>query len=72
MNVYHFSNGNTVIFDDNGEQMPELQESWFKIFLDSLESKGIDPTTMNFIMPRGEIVEPFKTEHDWNWKLMSK
>jgi hypothetical protein len=28
--VYVFSNGNIAVFDDDGEQVPNLQSKWFR------------------------------------------
>lgn len=71
MQVYHFQNGNTMVLDSSGEQIPPLQESWFRLYLKFLESQGIDPEQVeHFVMPSGELVKPFKTQTRWSWKSL--
>ena len=38
-NILFFSNGNTAAFNKNGEQIPELQYPWIKLYFDFLKSK---------------------------------
>jgi len=66
MKVMFFSNGNTVAFDDEA-QTPEFSESWFKMYIEFLKSKGIKPEEVHFIMPNG-IKAKFLPEYD-NWEL---
>ena len=66
-----YSNGNTLIFDNNGEQMGELQQSTDNLFFEFLELKGIDPTKISKIKKvvngKNKVVKPFKTSYgDWN------
>ena len=53
----------------NGKQVDELQESWFKLYLEFLESKGVDPTQVEIELPSGQRAKPFRTEYGWNWEL---
>lgn len=48
---FHWENGMTMVFDGNGEQLPELQIPWFRIYLEWLESKGVEPSEIQFNLP---------------------
>lgn len=71
MNVIFFNNGNTEVFGNNGEQMPELQQSWFLKYLEFLEQHplNIDVEEVTFETQNGLKFEPFKVEDGWNWKV---
>jgi hypothetical protein len=72
--VILFSNGNTAVFDENGEQMGELQKGWLELWCEFMESKGVDPSKLTDIktIVNGETryVQPFKTEFGWNCKFV--
>lgn len=74
--VILFSNGATAVFDKSGEQIGELQKSWFHIWLDWMESKGIDPTKIKTIetIQNGRYVylHPIKVEGNWTCKVTQK
>ena len=39
--LYFWSNGQTMAFDENGEQMPDIQrQSWQELYLQWLELQG--------------------------------
>jgi hypothetical protein len=38
-----FSNGTVGIFDKEGDQIPGIQESWLRLWLNYMESLGADP-----------------------------
>jgi hypothetical protein len=64
--IIFFPNGNTAVFDENGEQMPELQKSWFRLFINSLGECDLDNTEI--IMPDRLRVEIIKLENnEFNW-----
>lgn len=65
--VTFWPNGNVTAFDIAG-QVPALQESWFRLYLQYVEEQGFDPTKMQFEGPRG-ILKPFRTEEGWNWSV---
>lgn len=70
--IIFFANGNTAAFGDSGLQAPELQVSWFELYLGFLETRGIDPTECKFTINGGggAIVVPFKTDQGtWNWEI---
>lgn len=70
--VMFFGNGNTMVFDEEGLQIPELQQSWFTLFVKFLEEKGINPSELSYVLPTGQEAELFKTsEGNWNWKILS-
>ena len=73
MQVIFFNNGNTGVFGDNGEQMPELQQPWFLKFLEFLEQHplNLDIEKISFETPSstGNKFKPFKIENGWNWEV---
>jgi hypothetical protein len=48
--IIFFSNGNTRVFKD-GRQVPDLQESWFGLYVGLLYAMEIDATQVEFVMP---------------------
>ena len=69
MEVIFFPNGNTACFI-NGEQVPELQESWIVLFIKHLEKNNYNPMDFVIKIPCGEC-KPFKTEEGlWNWDII--
>lgn len=72
--VTFFPNGNVAAFDQNENQIGELQESLYSLYFKFLESKGIDPTKIGeiaiFINNTWRYLKPFKTEKgDWNYNI---
>ncbi len=66
-----FKNGCTAYFRD-GEQVGELQKSWFMLYVEFLVANGIDPTKVEFELPDGKY-QVFRTEDGWNyqaWKAL--
>ncbi len=66
-----YSNGNTMVFDNKGEQMGELQRNVDNFFFDFLELRGVDPTKIKkihkIVNNKSKLVKPFKTSYgDWN------
>ena len=66
--VLFFHNGNTAHMKD-GKQIPELQESWFMLYIKFLEEKGIDPLDGIYTLPKGKA-EVFKTKDGYNWRFL--
>lgn len=69
MEVIYFSNGNTAVFDKNGNQIPELQQGWLKLSVEFIKSKGLDPLKMKFTLPNNDNATLFKTEDGYNWRI---
>lgn len=67
--VIFFSNGNTAVFDEQGEQVPSLQEGWFRLFLDFLKMHGVNPLDAEYTLPNGQKAKPFKTKTGYNWEV---
>ena len=65
--VLFFHNGNTAYLE-HGKQVPELQNSWFELYIKFLEEKGIDPLDGTYKLPAGDA-EIFKTEDGYNWRF---
>jgi hypothetical protein len=70
MNIYFFPNGNTAVFNEEGEQVPALQESWILLYVKHLEAAGIDPTQCEVMMPDGYRARIFRTEEGYNWETV--
>jgi hypothetical protein len=67
--IMFFANGNTAVFDNNGQQMPELQNSWMEKFLLDLAIKGYYIWNMEIILPDGKKAIIFNTENGINWDI---
>ncbi len=52
--VYLFANGNVAVFDQNGQQIPKLQGSIFKV-MNKIANEA-DETTEFWMIQRGSIV----------------
>ena len=70
MKVFFFNNGNTMVFDEAGEQKPHLQKSWFKLYINFLKEKGIDCDATEFIMPDENKAE-YDSGYD-NWTIIAR
>ena len=68
--VMFFNNGNTAFFSEEGEQLAELQKSWFIFYINFLVEKGIDPTKGAYTFPNGKAAKVFKTEDGYNWSFL--
>lgn len=66
--VLLFPNGNTAVFDENGEQVPGAQASWILLVANFLKKHEIEPTEAEYTMPDGTKVEVFKVKHGYNWR----
>jgi len=49
--VIFLENGNTFVADESGEQIPELQVSWLKLYKEFLQKNNVDPSEVKFILP---------------------
>jgi hypothetical protein len=72
--VMLFSNGNTSAFDDSGQQIGDLQKGWLHIWLEWMESQGVDPTEIKnietIVNGRNVYLRPFKTDDgSWNCSI---
>ncbi len=72
--IYIYSNGTFSCRDNNGEQMGEIQnKAWMQLFLEYLESKGIDPSKVDTIetMVNGQTkyVRAVRTANGWSWNF---
>ena len=70
MKVIFLENGNTMCFDNDGQQIPKLQPSWFLLYIDKLIKNKIDPTTVQFTIC-GKPASVFKTGDGYNWQFGS-
>ena len=69
--VMLFPNGVTAVFDGNN-QVPELQESWIRLYLNFLQSKGVDPTKCKFYLPTGMTAEVAENnEGGFSWSILN-
>jgi hypothetical protein len=68
--VMFFSNGNTAVLSEDGQQMAWLQEPWLVKFTEFLEAQGEDPTTFRYLLPSGMKASPFRTRKgEWSWTI---
>jgi hypothetical protein len=63
-----FPNGVTAVFRD-GQQQPELQQSWLELFAEFMESKGQDPAQYRLTLPDGKEARFFRTTDGWSWRF---
>jgi hypothetical protein len=66
--VLFFNSGSSAVFDEDGNQMPELQKPYILMFAHMLELRGIDPIEVEFTLPSGEKARVFNTPEGYNWK----
>lgn len=66
-NIMFMANGNTAAFDHDGQQVPQLQESWLRLYVRFLEQQGVDPTGIVLKTPLGNA--RWLPEHD-NWEFI--
>ncbi len=69
--VFFFPNGNTAVCS-NGEQVPELQESWFRRYVALLEESGVDIENCEFNMPDGAKATIVRHDEGWNWRMCDR
>lgn len=67
--VLIFNNGGMAVFDESGQQVPELQKSWMEMIFEFLQSKGIDPRDIKEIKSQDYTIIPFKTGEGWGWSV---
>ena len=60
--VFFLRSGLTAVTDENGKHVPELQESWFMLYIYMLLASGEKPEECQFTMPDGTRARVFKTE----------
>ncbi len=73
-----FSNGSTAAFGD-GSVIQGLQRSWFRLVIEDLVARGIDPLEVEFTMPNGSTAKVFQFpkgglpegEFSYSWSLLS-
>ncbi len=71
MKAIFWKNGNVIFFDDNGKQVPDLQEDgWFGAYLKRVEEYGIDPLKVEYGTDTGRTFIPFRTDNGWNWEVI--
>jgi len=68
-NVMFFPNGNTAAFDEEGKQVPVLQQSWLELFLKLMVFEGYDPADTIFMLPTGVEGKMVKSKAgEWYWE----
>lgn len=63
--VWFSYNGNTAAFSGE-EQVLELQESWLRLYVKFLRSKGVDPEKVTFYLPGGRTTARWEGN---NWRV---
>lgn len=72
--VYFFPSGNTACFNSKGEQVGELQESWFLMWVKHAESLGYDVSNLNEIHLPSGMAKLLKFNNEdgtefYNWQM---
>jgi len=76
--VLFLPNGNTAVYennDQNSEQVPELQKSWFLKFIEFLEKNNVDVVNSTYEFPdfgnplRWRKAKLTKIEDGNNWNI---
>lgn len=67
--IMFFEDGKTSWFNENGEQMPKLQNSWIELYFKFLKNEGVDPLNVEYILPNGMSAKPFQIDSGYNWKI---
>lgn len=70
-----YTNGTTSVFDDKGEQIPELQVSLFELWFEHLEDSGVDPTKIEIratINGADSIIKPIRVQGRWNYEIVRR
>lgn len=69
--VLFLSSGLVAAYDENGQQIPELQKAWMKLWLEHCERLGVDPREIKSIevleVNRVITINPVKVDDEWNW-----
>ena len=69
LEIVFFPNGNTLVFKD-GQLMPDLNKSWFLLYIKFLTAIGIDPTEVKFIMPDAKQATVFEIQSKpYSWSI---
>lgn len=72
--VMFFSNGNTAVFDAEGNQIPSLQNSWLLLFMKFLQSNSTEPIDFDkteIVLPDIHCARVFKLENgEMNWEVL--
>lgn len=73
--VNFFSNGTSVVWDEDGKQMPELYTAWLRLFVNHLLDKGVkNIEDIKFVMPNRIVarVIVFTDGDNFNWYFEPK
>ena len=67
------ANGNTMVFDADGNQIPELQHPWFRAYINFLKAYNVDIEKIDYEMP-GSALKATVTKEDkhWDWTVKSR
>ena len=72
-NIMLFPNGMTACFDEQGQEVPEIQaRHWFRIYLEWLDDHDVDPTTVTFTLPDGSQAKPYVADGRYLWEWASR
>mgnify|MGYP001608949124 CR=1 FL=1 len=66
--VFLLPNGTVVMFDVDGQQVPDLQEPYILDVVARIEKAGYDPLTPKYRLPSG-VATLFRTESGFNWSI---
>lgn len=67
--IFFFPDGTTAVCDDE-KQIPELQKSWFLMYVEFLQGEGIKVEDIkDILLPSGKRAEYDVERH--NWRVLS-
>ena len=70
--AFCFANGNLVVFNAKGEQIPELQGGWPELWARHAKSLGYNPDGIIFRVQGGQSIQVFKTNNGWNHRTQKE
>ena len=69
--IFFFSNGNTAVCDDAGQQMPQFQSSWMMESVGAMLRDGAEiDDNCEILLPGGHRAQLVKTSEGWNWRIL--
>ena len=69
--IMFLPNGNTAVFNEKGQQIPELQGSWLLEFIKAMMAKTtVNIELVQITLPDGKRARLFKLEKDLHWEVI--
>ena len=69
--IFFFSNGNTAVTNEDGQQVPEFQSSWLLTYVNDMRRLGAEiDENCEILIPGGHRAQLFQTDEGWNWRIV--